>query len=558
MLQAAVSARAIKSKGAANMSKINSYNACIYARLSRDDGDKLESDSIINQKALIRDFLSKHPEIHAVSEKTDDGYSGVNFDRPAFQEMMEDIRSGKINCVVVKDLSRFGRNYIEAGNYIERVFPFLGVRFIAINDNYDSLDRNQSDSLIIPFKNLINDAYCKDISVKIRSQLEIKRKKGQFIGAFAAYGYLKDEEDHNKLVVDTYASEIVRAIFKWKIQGVSQGRIANKLNMQGVLCPMEYKLSLGMKVQTNFRVHKKALWSSKTVTRILTNEIYTGVLVQGKVGTPNYKIKKIMPRDEADWIRVEGVIPVIVDRDMFDSVQMILAKDIRIAPEEDVVYPLSGFVKCADCGQNMVRKSYNAGGKSYSYFICSTRKAGKGCSTHSISEEKLMDVVLQMVSKQIDSVCEMEKMLDIVDSLPEKQANVFNYDAQVVKLKEEIERNKSFKLRLYENLQEGLIGQDEYFLFKKSYAAKIAEAEAAIMAIEDEREQAVSRNRDSLSWMETFKKYRNITSVNRSMVVDLIRQVNVFEGGRAEVVFRHADEAEKVVRMLEDYSRQAV
>ena len=558
MLQAAVSARAIKSKGAANMSKINSYNACIYARLSRDDGDKLESDSIINQKALIRDFLSKHPEIHAVSEKTDDGYSGVNFDRPAFQEMMEDIRSGKINCVVVKDLSRFGRNYIEAGNYIERVFPFLGVRFIAINDNYDSLDRNQSDSLIIPFKNLINDAYCKDISVKIRSQLEIKRKKGQFIGAFAAYGYLKDEEDHNKLVVDTYASEIVRAIFKWKIQGMSQGRIANKLNMQGVLCPMEYKLSLGMKVQTNFRVHKKALWSSKTVTRILTKEIYTGVLVQGKVGTPNYKIKKIMPRDEADWIRVEGVIPVIVDRDMFDSVQMILAKDIRIAPEEDVVYPLSGFVKCADCGQNMVRKSYNAGGKSYSYFICSTRKAGKGCSTHSISEEKLMDVVLQMVSKQIDSVCEMEKMLDIVDSLPEKQANVFNYDAQVVRLKDEIERNKSFKLKLYENLQEGLIGQDEYFLFKKSYVAKIAEAEAAIRAIEDEREQAVSRNRDSLSWMETFKKYRNITSVNRSMVVDLIRQVNVFEGGRAEVVFRHADEAEKVVRMLEDYSRQAV
>ena len=558
MLQAAVSARAIKSKGAANMSKINSYNACIYARLSRDDGDKLESDSIINQKALIRDFLSKHPEIHAVSEKTDDGYSGVNFDRPAFQEMMEDIRSGKINCVVVKDLSRFGRNYIEAGNYIERVFPFLGVRFIAINDNYDSLDRNQSDSLIIPFKNLINDAYCKDISVKIRSQLEIKRKKGQFIGAFAAYGYLKDEGDHNKLVVDTYASEIVRAIFKWKIQGMSQGRIANKLNMQGVLCPMEYKLSLGMKVQTNFRVHKKALWSSKTVTRILTNEIYTGVLVQGKVGTPNYKIKKIMPRDEADWIRVEGVIPVIIDRDMFDSVQMILAKDIRIAPEEDVVYPLSGFVKCADCGQNMVRKSYNAGGKSYSYFICSTRKAGKGCSTHSISEEKLMDVVLQMVSKQIDSVCEMEKMLDIVDSLPEKQANVFNYDAQVVRLKEEIERNKSFKLKLYENLQEGLIGQDEYFLFKKSYAVKIAEAEAAIRAIEDEREQAVSRNRDSLSWMESFKKYRNITSVNRSMVVDLIRQVNVFEGGRAEVVFRHADEAEKVVKMLEDFSRQAV
>ena len=455
------------------MSKINSYNACIYARLSRDDGDKLESDSIINQKALIRDFLSKHPEIHVVSEKTDDGYSGVNFDRPAFQEMMDEIRSGKINCVVVKDLSRFGRNYIEAGNYIERVFPFLGVRFIAINDNYDSLDRNQSDSLIIPFKNLINDAYCKDISVKIRSQLEIKRKKGQFLGAFAVYGYMKDEEDHNKLVLDTYASEIVRAIFKWKKQGMSQGRIADKLNMQGVLCPMEYKISLGMKVQTNFRVHKKALWSQTAVTRILSNEIYTGVLVQGKQGTPNYKIKKILPKDETEWIRVEGAVPVIIDRDTFDSVQMILKKDIRIAPEEEVVYPLSGYLKCGDCGQNMVRKSYNAGGKAYSYFICSTRKAGKGCSTHTIREDELMDMVLQSVSKQVEYICEIEKLLDIVDSLPESQMNVFNYDAQIVRLKEDIERYKSFKLKLYENLQEGLIGQDEYFQAGRSQCLRL-------------------------------------------------------------------------------------
>ena len=157
--------------------KVEEYYGCSYTRLSHEDGDKAESDSIANQRSLIRDFISKHPEIHMVEEKSDDGYSGVNFDRPAFQEMMEDIRAGKINCVVVKDLSRLGRNYIEAGNYIERVFPFLGVRFIAINDNYDSNDKNQSDSLIIPFKNLINDAYCKDISEKIRSQLEIKRKK---------------------------------------------------------------------------------------------------------------------------------------------------------------------------------------------------------------------------------------------------------------------------------------------------------------------------------------------------------------------------------------------
>ncbi|MFR8347963.1 MAG: recombinase family protein [Clostridium sp.] len=522
------------------------YNACIYARLSRDDGDKLESDSITNQKALIRDFLSKHPEIHVVSEKTDDGYSGVNFDRPAFQEMMDEIRSGKVNCVVVKDLSRFGRNYIEAGNYIERVFPFMGVRFIAINDSYDSLDKNQSDSLIIPFKNLINDAYCKDISVKIRSQLEIKRKKGQFIGAFAVYGYLKDEEDHNKLVVDTFASEVVRSIFKWKLEGMSQGRIADKLNMQGVLCPMEYKISLGMKVQTNFRIHKRAMWSPVSVTRILTNEIYTGVLVQGKSGTPNYKVKKVMPKDETEWIRVENSHAAIICREDFDNVQIIMQRDIRIAPEEEKVYPFSGYLKCADCGQNMVRKHYVACDKEYTYFICSTRKAKKGCSTHTIKEDALMNAVLEATKQQVENIIQLEQMLKTLNSLPENQQDVFNYDAQIVKLKEEIERNKSFKLKLYENLQEGMIGQDEYFLFKKSYAAKIAEAEASIAAIEDERKQTVGRNRERLAWIDVYKAYQNITEISRKLVVDLIEQIRIFEGGRIEIKWRYYDEYQKI------------
>lgn len=523
------------------------YNACIYARLSRDDGDKLESDSITNQKALIRDFLSKHPEIHVVSEKTDDGYSGVNFDRPAFQEMMDEIRSGKVNCVVVKDLSRFGRNYIEAGNYIERVFPFMGVRFIAINDSYDSLDKNQSDSLIIPFKNLINDAYCKDISVKIRSQLEIKRKKGQFIGAFAVYGYLKDEEDHNKLVVDTFASEVVRAIFKWKLEGMSRGRIADKLNMQGVLCPMEYKISLGMKVQTNFRVHKKAMWSPVSVTRILTNEIYTGVLIQGKSGTPNYKVKKVMPKDEEEWIRVEESHPAIITKRNFETVQRIMQRDIRIAPAEETVYPFSGYLKCADCGQNMVRKHYVAGDKEYTYFICSTRKAKKGCSTHSIDEETLTVSVLNAIKNHIDMILEAEQLLELVESLPENQQNVFNYDAQIVKLKEEIERNKTFKLKLYENLQEGMIGQDEYFLFKKSYAMKIQEAEQAIATIEAEREQMVNNNREQLSWTEVFKQYQSITEVTRNVVVDLIDHIEILEGKGIHVVFRYHDNWDKLI-----------
>lgn len=403
------------------------YKACIYTRMSKDDGDKPESDSIGNQKALIRDFLKNHPEIQAVSEKSDDGYSGVNFERPGFKEMMDEIRAGRVDCVIVKDLSRFGRNYIEAGNYIERVFPFIGVRFIAINDSYDSADRNQSDSLIIPFKNLINDAYCKDISVKIRTQLEIKRKKGEFIGAFAVYGYLKDPEDHNKLIVDTFASEVVRAIFKWKLEGMSQGDIAERLNAQGVLCPMEYKLSLGMKVQTNFRVNRKAVWSWSSVSRILTNEIYTGVLIQGKVSTPNYKVKKFMEKDESEWIRMEQSHEAIIDGDTFRVTQEILKKDIRRGPDRGKVYPLSGFLMCADCGQNMIRKSAVSGGRKYFYYVCSGHKARNGCKPHSIREEELFQGVLTAMQGHIKVVADMKRMLETLQALPEGQRNVVNY-----------------------------------------------------------------------------------------------------------------------------------
>lgn len=536
------------------------YKACIYARLSKDDGDKPESDSIGNQKALIRDFLKNHPEIQVVSEKVDDGYSGVNFERPGFKEMMEDIRAGRVDCVIVKDLSRFGRNYIEAGNYIERVFPFIGVRFIAINDSYDSIDRNQSDSLIIPFKNLINDAYCKDISVKIRTQLDIKRKKGEFIGAFAVYGYLKDPEDHNKLIVDTFASEVVRAIFRWKLEGLSQGDIAERLNAQGILCPMEYKLSLGMKVQTNFRANRKAVWSWSSVSRILTNEIYTGVLIQGKVSTPNYKVKKFMERDKSEWIRVEQSHEAIIDADTFQVMQELLKKDIRRGPDRGKVYPLSGFLVCDDCGQSMVRKSAVSRGKKYFYYVCSGHKAKNDCAPHSIREEELFDSVLAAMQGHISVVVDLKRMMETLRSLPEEQRNVVNYDVQIVKLREEVERNQSFKMKLYDNLQDGLINQDEYFLFKKTYADRITEAEKAIRRLEQERDDTVSRNVSEQTWTEVFLKYKNLTEIDRKAVVDMVDEIRVCEDRRIVVKFRYMAEFEKalnVVNMLPSEKQKA-
>lgn len=264
------------------------YKAAIYVRLSKEDGDvsdvsKAESNSISNQKELIREFLKNKEDIVVVSERVDDGYSGVNFERPAFQLMLEDIKQGKVDCVVVKDLSRFGRNYIESGRYIERLFPAMGVRFIAINDGIDSgEEKSQSDEIIIPFKNLINDAYCRDISIKIRSHLEIKRKQGDVITAFVAYGYKKNEKDKHKLEIDVYAAKVVKDIFRMKLHGKSQDAIASELNSLGILPPAEYKASTGSNYQICFKTKAKSEWTSVMVRRILTNEIYIGNLVQGK------------------------------------------------------------------------------------------------------------------------------------------------------------------------------------------------------------------------------------------------------------------------------------
>ena len=210
--------------------KNKDIRAAAYLRLSIEDGDKAESNSIGNQRELIRDFVAERPELHLVGEYADDGYTGTNFERPGFTQMMEDIKSGKINCIIVKDLSRLGRNYIEMGKYLEQIFPMMGIRFIAINDNYDNAntESSDSDSIVGPFKNLLNDSYCRDISIKVRSQLDIKRRKGEFIGGYAMYGYCKDERNKSRLVVDEYAAEIVRSIYRRKLEGMSAKVIAEQ------------------------------------------------------------------------------------------------------------------------------------------------------------------------------------------------------------------------------------------------------------------------------------------------------------------------------------------
>lgn len=526
-----------------NNTETKIWNATLYLRLSRDDGDKEESNSITGQRELLRDFIRNRPELREYAVRIDDGFTGSNFERPDFKKMMEDVKEGRTNCIIVKDLSRFGRNYLDAGEYIEKIFPFLGVRFIAVNDNYDSLgEKSASDDLVIPFKNLINEAYCRDISVKVRTQLEIKRKSGQYIGAFAVYGYMKDETDKNRLIVDEYAADIVRDIFSWKLDGMSPQDIAVRLNQSGILSPMEYKKSLGMKFATSFKANAQAAWSANSVLRILKNPVYIGVLTQGKETTPSYKVRKRIIKPEDEWAVIPDSHEPIVRREDFETVQKVLTLDTRRSPDNSNVQLFSGMVFCGECGASMVRKTVPSGNKKYVYFVCSAHKQDKSCSSHGIRDKALEEVVLETVKQYIRDVIDLDDILSMTDTAPLRTAEAQKVQRQHDKKRSEHERLQKLLMSLYENLADGIIDRDEYARLKQNYSGRAAECEKQMDALQESLVQIKEHGGEHREWMARFRKHQNITELERSIAVALIDRILIYKDNRVEVHFRFEDE----------------
>lgn len=519
------------------------YRTAIYARLSKDDKDRSESNSIASQKMICEEYISKSPDLELVETYVDDGYTGVNVERPEFKRLEDDLRSGKIDAIVCKDLSRFARNYIDAGKYLERTFPRLGVRFIAINDDYDTLHSNpQSDSFVIPFKNLINDSYCKDISVKVRTNLDVKRKNGEFVGAFAPYGYIKNPENKNHLIIDEYSGGIVRQIFSMYKDGMSVGQIADKLNSLGILSPMEYKKSLGLGYETSFKSNPQASWSYKAVKRILTNEVYLGILVQGKRGTPNYKVRVVQVRDEEDWIVVEGTHEPLVSFEDFAAVKSLLGRDTRVCVSDTSDNELSGFLFCADCGQPMVRKVVPSKGKKYHYYVCSSHKRHEGCTSHSISAKETNDVVLNAIRTQVTNVVNSNEALEYIRESNVGKISSINYDAEIDRITDEIDKCKKMKLRLYESLSEGIIDKKEYADFREQYSQMIEEKESTVKRLAKEKQESDNDPDAEKIWVTLFRQYENIDSISRRVLMALVDKILIHDNHVVEVVFRFMDE----------------
>ena len=459
----------------------------------------------------------------------------------------------------VKDLSRFGRNYIESGRYIEKIFPMLGVRFIAVNDGYDSLDGQYGDDMVVPFKNLINDAYCRDISVKIRSHMEVKRKNGEYIGAFAAYGYLKDPEDKNHLVVDEYAAEVVRDIFAMKLAGCNVKAIADRLNRDGILSPLQYKRSIGIRMESPFQKGAEPKWSYNAVLRILKNEVYVGTVAQGKCTTPNYKVKKRVYKDKDEWIRVEDAHEAVVGRGEFDLVQVLLARDTRTAPEREKVFPLAGMVFCGGCGAPMVRKTVPSGGKRYVYYVCSGHKSDRAsCSSHSFSAKKLEESVLALVQTFIGKVLALSEAADIVSRTSGMELGAGKIESRIGKLREEAENCGRRRKNLYEDFKDGILTKEEYAMLREQYQEQAAGIEASIVSLEKERDGILAGRTAGLEWVESLKRYEGVERLDRGLAAFLIDRIAVMGPEALEVAYRFGKEAEEMERFVLEHGKEAV
>lgn len=543
---------------------LEEYRAMAYYRLSKDDKNEDRSrdsageisDSILNQRKLVHAYLKNHPGITLVDEAYDDGYSGTNYDRPGFRSVLDKVQSGSINCVIVKDLSRLGREYIETGKYLEMIFPSFGVRFIAINDDVDSEHSTAGDDIIIPIKNIMNESYCRELSKKLRNQFRIQRGNGEFLGAFASYGYCKSPDDKHKLVVDEYAAEVVRGIFSMKIKGCSQNIIADFLNQEKVLPPAEYKKSLGMKYKTGFQASAQAKWSVVTINRILNNPIYIGTLVQGKRGTPNYKIKKMRVRSEDDWVVVENNHPAIIDPLMFSIVQKMMERDTRRPPKEDVLLPLAGVLFCPDCGRALQRRTVTRGEQKYCYYVCATYKDGKGCSSHSFEQNKLEETVLHAVTGQIQMIVELNQLVHDIGLQKIDQIRLGRVDLMIARKEQDLDRDKEFRMKLYEALNDNLIDRDEYNKMRMKYTRQIEDTERAISKLKLQRTEISSNHSTDNSWIMQFIKFQGITELSREAVVTMIDRIYVYEDKRIRIEFNYRNEIAAYQEILEEKAKE--
>ena len=534
----------------------------LYLRLSKEDGDMVdESNSITNQRLILRKFVEQRPEFKGfkIKEYIDDGFSGKNFERPGVRELLEDVKSGKVSIIIVKDFSRFGRNHIEVGNYIEKIFPLLDVRFMAVNNSFDSKDyKGTTPDMDVSFENLMYDYFSEESSVKIKNDLMGRRKRGKYLATYAAFGYKKSPSDHNRIVIDEEAAAIVRMIFEKYAECGIKAEVARYLNQKDIFTPQIYAVKSGNTYQWKYQGEKK-VWNSSIIGRILRNEIYVGNTVFHKKETIEVGSRrtKCLPKDE--WEVCEGTHEPIISKELFEYVNSMDARTSSIKKLADQEYldktvycegekrkrgsadsPVKGLVKCGGCRHNMQRRS-RLNASYYCRYYYETKQ--EGCCPKNVKETELIAVVLSAIRNQAMLTGEMRRLQDLYNN--QIRECIKAKQERMAQLQEQIQKLTDSNFSLYESYAKGEIDADR-FLQKKANNNKQIEIYKAELRDCHSKETVVPDEKSNL--LNLLEGKENLTDITKEVVRQLVDAVYVYGVNRVEVVFKFQEKGVETLR----------
>lgn len=511
----------------------NRFRVGIYIRLSRDDGN-IESDSIVSQRSLLNQYVKENNYI-VVDEYVDDGFSGTNFDRPSFKRMMKDIEVGKINMIITKDMSRLGRDYIGTGELIEKYFPNNNVRYIAINDGIDTFIDNTNND-IAPFKAIMNDMYAKDISKKVKSSLHSRMKDGLYVSGRCPFGYMKDPNNKNHLVINNEQADTVKLIFNLALKGNTYHYIAQELTKRKIKTPASYYNYVWNTkyINTNCISQEYGVWVDTTIKAILTNGIYVGDTVQGKTKKINYKLKKVVKNKPNDFIIVKNTHEAIIDRDTFNYVQTLLPKNVK-RPEKKRFYLLDGLLYCGDCKHRITIRYQNKTGRSYTtcdYYR--TYSKYRVCTTHTNNYEVLESVILD----NIKEVC--KRYLD--KNIIKNSIGSLEFEDNILKIKKQIESLEMTNNKLITNLDKsymdmlkGIIDEEQYVRVSESIKKEIENNKLSIDNLKND--QTNSNKIDNKMLEKHINEFLSLENTTRELIINLVEKIYIYQDKTIDIIF---------------------
>lgn len=544
--------------------KTTSFLAGIYTRLSIEDNDDMEQNSIGNQKKIILNYLKDKNDIAVVDYYVDNGYTGMNFNRPDFQRMMEDLRSGRINCVIVKDISRLGRHFVMTSEFVEKIFPMMQIRLVCINDDYDSLDEySDSSSLLMPFKMIMNDSYVKDISKKIRSSISSKMKKGTFLPSASSipYGYVRNV-DENTFDIDEETAPIVRRIFEMRANEIGISGIAKVLNEEQIPSPGKIRFLRGITKATKY---ENSLWVPATIRKILHDQVYIGNRVHGRVKRDKVGLDKTR-RSEEEWQVIENTHQPIITKELFEKVQQVMKDTIdkrssykhQKDAQNDNREILKGKIYCGDCGhlmrahKGLSRANKQGERKAYIYYDCG-KYVDSGrltCTAHYVRESEILEMLQNTLDNQLRIAVDLEQLLLEIKSMPKVTAYQSDATNQLLSTQTK-RRNMEKRLEmLLIDFSEGLIDKQEYVYAKQQYNAKyelLLDEEANMMAKAKELDTILSK---SEQWLNFIKEYERFPKINRKVVEYLLNQITIYSNKRMTIDLNFEDPFKKLTQYL--------